>query len=63
MNETNKNHQEQLLVEASELRKAVNAAGYRADSGPFLDEVRQERIDDLGACVDAHIGCKSRSFR
>jgi prevent-host-death family protein len=36
-----------LLAEARQLRESGAAQGYRADTTAALDEVREERLDDL----------------
>ena len=41
------NRQLNLLSEAKQLREASGTVGYQADSTSILDEVREERLDDL----------------
>ena len=36
-----------LLGQARQLREAVGEAGYNADSASILEEVREDRLDDL----------------
>jgi hypothetical protein len=44
---TPQSQQLDLLEEARELREAVGESGYQADSTSILEEVREERLDDL----------------
>ena len=41
------NSQSKLLEDARVLRESVAEQGYEVDSTPVIDEVREERLDDL----------------
>ena len=45
--EVYQNQQLDLLSEARQLREAVGGSGYHADSTSILEEVREDRLDDL----------------
>jgi prevent-host-death family protein len=45
--ETYQNRQLSLLDEARQLREAVGESGYHIDSTTILEEVREDRLDDL----------------